>query len=859
MPGSWGKRPRGQEAAATKQHDPWSDGYQWDELQPEEEAYGDWKRQRVGEDTSVEEPGRTALDDWGAPHIPRRVQPRRPEPDSKAVNFTVDLRNVPREYTHATLVELHESLGLDVSSLESSKFGAREDGDQAATRTVILRYSDETSARQAAEELHQQQVAGEGDAVKTLNAKFRASGGVKAINPSVYISDVPLEYTEETLRELHEASGLEALSLISAKFLPSRDPTGETCCCIARYRDDASAGAAIEALRGLPVQTTSGTQKHLGARMAKPANWMVKSGVADTKEAPAEREPRPPVKRELPSWEQGQRDAPPAEEARLQRGTVKSWMEEKGYGFIIPEDGGPDIWVHRTKLCGGVVMAPRAKVVFEARWDRQRGKFAAERCLPPSAGDQIPPAVLPVPMPAIPMMEPGSSPPGPDESHGLEVGTLITGVVKAWHEDRGFGFVVQEGGGPDIFVHRNALRDGDRLEKGSTVSFEVQWDSSKRKWLSKDCFGATGTPPTSSEDVKPDRLPEIEGFAEAWDLKEHTTKWLSHLSGEIQNIVLEEFVDHQDGLEGLWSDSDANIFVGGLPLDADEEYVKQLLLMYGEVVRCKVLPAEGKNKSALVLLADSEQASSAIEQLNETTPPGEASQITVRFVTDKTEKQASDVKTEEDGDAKVRAFVKVVQDRLGMGTSRPRRALPQPWVSGAFPGGSCLPPPPVLAAPPAMLAAVEPLLASQDPAALREHLARIGAQAVLASFGSQAPPAVRQSLAAYVGPPRAKGSGPAARGSTRRLPQPPAPLPGQAARSWQPPPPPPSLARPSAAVAASRRHRGPSEWQGPGAKEEPYQEADQDWGATSAREEHWEDQNWDETWGRSRNEMDGDV
>jgi CspA family cold shock protein len=34
----------------------------------------------------------------------------------------------------------------------------------------------------------------------------------------------------------------------------------------------------------------------------------------------------------------------------MKRGTIKFFNETKGFGFIVPEDGGKDIFVHKTNL-----------------------------------------------------------------------------------------------------------------------------------------------------------------------------------------------------------------------------------------------------------------------------------------------------------------------------------------------------------------------------------------------------------------------------------------------------------------------------------------------------------------------------
>jgi len=52
---------------------------------------------------------------------------------------------------------------------------------------------------------------------------------------------------------------------------------------------------------------------------------------------------------------------------------------------------------------------------------------------------------------------------------------MATGTVKWFNSEKGFGFITQDAGGPDVFVHFSAIvGDGYRsLDEGQNVDYET--------------------------------------------------------------------------------------------------------------------------------------------------------------------------------------------------------------------------------------------------------------------------------------------------------------------------------------------------------------------------------------------------
>jgi CspA family cold shock protein len=62
----------------------------------------------------------------------------------------------------------------------------------------------------------------------------------------------------------------------------------------------------------------------------------------------------------------------------MNKGTVKFYNDQKGYGFIAPDAGGNDVFVHATALerSGIRRLMEGQKVEFETQVDRRTGKMA---------------------------------------------------------------------------------------------------------------------------------------------------------------------------------------------------------------------------------------------------------------------------------------------------------------------------------------------------------------------------------------------------------------------------------------------------------------------------------------------------
>ncbi|GJE28195.1 cold-shock protein [Methylobacterium organophilum] len=124
-------------------------------------------------------------------------------------------------------------------------------------------------------------------------------------------------------------------------------------------------------------------------------------------------------------------------------GRIKWFDVSKGFGFIVPDDGSPDVLLHVTCLRrdGHQGVSEGARIVVEAA-RRARG-WQAFRVLSLDQSTAIHPSELPMARTHVSVTP----------TSGLE-----TAVVKWFNRLRGFGFLSRGEGTPDIFVHMETLR-----------------------------------------------------------------------------------------------------------------------------------------------------------------------------------------------------------------------------------------------------------------------------------------------------------------------------------------------------------------------------------------------------------------
>ena len=147
--------------------------------------------------------------------------------------------------------------------------------------------------------------------------------------------------------------------------------------------------------------------------------------------------------------------------SRKVSGQVKWFDPTKGFGFILPDEGGPDILLHANVLRnfgqGSVVDGSVTEIMVQ---DTQRGLQAVEvlSITPPADGD------------ALPLRDMVEYTPEDIAKRPIEPAR-----VKWFDKAKGFGFANVFGSNEDVFVHVEVLRRAglSDLQSGEAIGLRL--------------------------------------------------------------------------------------------------------------------------------------------------------------------------------------------------------------------------------------------------------------------------------------------------------------------------------------------------------------------------------------------------
>lgn len=153
--------------------------------------------------------------------------------------------------------------------------------------------------------------------------------------------------------------------------------------------------------------------------------------------------------------------AAPAQAADGADGTVTFFDPDKGFGFIAPDAGGEDLFVHVRSLLGGLRELSAGDRVTYAVAEGEKGPQARDVDL----------------VGARPARRSAPASPSGRSERPRSGGAPVRGghgVVARYDADRGFGFITPDAGGADLFVHASVVRGSEPLEAGDRVRYAVR-------------------------------------------------------------------------------------------------------------------------------------------------------------------------------------------------------------------------------------------------------------------------------------------------------------------------------------------------------------------------------------------------
>ncbi len=173
----------------------------------------------------------------------------------------------------------------------------------------------------------------------------------------------------------------------------------------------------------------------------------------------------------------GPRPQMPAQVVGEGKGVVKFFNAQKGFGFIVQDGGGEDVFVHISAVeQAGLAGLAEGQPLGYTLVDRG-GKISATDLV--IDGDPLP---VEDRAPRQDRPERGGFGDRPERGPRVQrtlTGETTTGTVKFFNSMKGFGFIQRDDGQPDAFVHISAVeRSGlGSLNEGDRVKFDIEVDN----------------------------------------------------------------------------------------------------------------------------------------------------------------------------------------------------------------------------------------------------------------------------------------------------------------------------------------------------------------------------------------------
>lgn len=149
-------------------------------------------------------------------------------------------------------------------------------------------------------------------------------------------------------------------------------------------------------------------------------------------------------------------------------GSFSNWDMEKGFGFIKPDDGGEQVFVHFSEVLDGRWNVKNGdQVTYKRHFNKEKGKYKAVQVRKTGSD--------------------GAS--GCDGENQRE----RTGIVVNWNTKKGFGFIKPNDGSNSLFCHMSEIMDMDGVTDGDRVTYVRQFDEEKGKYCAVEVQKAEGS------------------------------------------------------------------------------------------------------------------------------------------------------------------------------------------------------------------------------------------------------------------------------------------------------------------------------------------------------------------------------